>query len=75
MRCCEACVSLPVMTSIVGGDTIEDCIENWSVILAKIDKHNLKLAPKKLRIFMENTEVYGHKVSSDGKVRPPPMPW
>lgn len=54
---------------IVGGDSLDQCIDYWDVILAKFNEHNLKLAPKKLRCFMEDTEVYGHKIK-DGKVRP-----
>ena len=54
---------------IVGGDSIEECIANWAVILAKLNAHNLKLAPRKLRCFLEDTEVYGHKIR-DGKIRP-----
>ena len=54
---------------IVGGDTIDECIDNWSIILAKLDEHNLKLAPRKMRCFSEDSEIYGHKIR-EGKIRP-----
>ena len=54
---------------IVGGSTIEECLSNWAVILAQLDKHNLKLNPAKVRILPEEAEVYGHKFSH-GKIRP-----
>ena len=54
---------------IVGGDSIGECIDNWAVILAKLDEHNLKLAPRKMRCFLEDSEVHGHKIR-EGKVRP-----
>ena len=54
---------------IVGGDTIEECLSNWETILAKLDRHNLKLAPRKVRLFLQDAEIYGHRIR-DGKVRP-----
>ena len=30
---------------IVGGNTIDECIANWETVLAKLDKHNLKVKP------------------------------
>ena len=54
---------------IVGGETIEECLNNWAVILAKLDAHNLKLNPKKTRILLQDAEVYGHRIRN-GKVRP-----
>merc|ERR1719180_414839 len=54
---------------IVGGNSIDECIANWADILAKLDRHNLKLNPKKVRILLQDHEIYGHRVC-DGKVRP-----
>ena len=54
---------------IVGGETIEKCLQNWTVILAKLDAHNLKLNPRKTRVLLQDAEVYGHRIRG-GKVRP-----
>ena len=54
---------------IVGGNSIDECIANWAEILAKMNSHNLKLNPKKVRILLQDHEIYGHRVR-DGKVRP-----
>ena len=54
---------------IVGGETIEECLSNWAIILAKLDVHNLKLNPKKTRILLQDAEVYGHRIRN-GRVRP-----
>ena len=53
----------------VGGDTIDEAIEKWGAVLSKLDKCNLKLSPKKVRIFLEDAEIFGHRVK-DGKVSP-----
>ena len=53
----------------VGGDTVDECIERWGRVLSKLNQHNLKLAPHKVRILLQDTEVYGHRII-DGKVRP-----
>ena len=54
---------------IVGGKSIEECLANWAEILPKMNSHNLKLNPKKVRILLQDHEIYGHRVC-DGKVRP-----
>ena len=54
---------------IVGGNSVQECLDNWAIILAKLDKHNLKVNPRKVRILLRDTEIYGHRVE-DGKVRP-----
>ena len=54
---------------IVGGETIEQCLSHWEVILAKLDAHNLKINPRKTRVLLQDAEIYGHRVR-DGKVRP-----
>ena len=52
-----------------GDDTKEECIANWERILTKLNKNNLKLSPRKVRVLLQDTEVFGHRVK-DGKVRP-----
>lgn len=54
---------------IVGGNSVQECLDNWALILAKLVKHNLKVNPRKVRILLRDTEIYGHRVE-DGKVRP-----
>ena len=53
----------------VGGATVDECIENWNTVLSQLNKHNLKVSPRKVRILLQDTEVFGHRVA-DGKVRP-----
>ena len=54
---------------IVGGDTIDECISNWETVLAKLDSHNLKVSPSKVRVLLQDSEIYGHRVV-DGTIRP-----
>ena len=53
----------------VGGDTIDECIANWDTVLSKLNSYNLKLNPRKVRIMLGDTEVFGHRIS-EGTVRP-----
>ena len=53
----------------IGGNTIDECIANWETVLAKLDAHNLKLSPSKVRILLQDSEVFGHRVV-DGTIRP-----
>ena len=54
---------------IVGGDTIDATIDNWNVVLTKLNDNNLKVAPSKVKIFPKDIEVFGHRII-DGKVNP-----
>ena len=42
---------------IVGASSVDECISKWERILAKLDAHNLKLNPAKVRIMPEDAEV------------------
>ena len=53
----------------VGGNTIDECIANWDKVLSKLNKYNLKINPRKVRIMLGDTEVFGHRVSN-GTVGP-----
>ena len=53
----------------VGGNTIDECIANWDTVLSKLNRYNLKLNPRKVRIMLGDTEVFGHRIA-DGTVRP-----
>jgi hypothetical protein len=53
----------------VGGNSPEEAIANWSKVLGKICDSNLKLAPGKVRVLLQDTEVFGHRVV-EGKIRP-----
>ena len=53
----------------IGGATIDECIERWGVILSKLDQCNLKLSPKKVRVLLQDAEIFGHRIK-DGKVSP-----
>ena len=53
----------------IGGETEDECIDNWERVLVKLNTNNLKLAPRKVRIMLQDTEVFGHRFK-DGKMRP-----
>ena len=53
----------------IGGNTADECLRNWGRVLKKLNKHNLKLNPRKVRILLGETEVFGHLVAN-GTVRP-----
>ena len=53
----------------VGGDTVDECIANWNTVLTKLNQHNLKVNPRKVRVMLGDVEVFGHRVM-DGTVRP-----
>ena len=53
----------------VGGNTQEEAISNWNLVLTRLADNNLKVSPRKVRIFPESTEVYGVKLQH-GKISP-----
>ena len=53
----------------VGGASLDECISNWGRILDKLRAANLKVTARKVRIFLEDTEVFGHRISN-GTVTP-----
>ena len=53
----------------VGGNTVEEVIRNWDRVLSKINKCNLKISAGKVRILLNDSEVYGFRVR-DGHVLP-----
>ena len=53
----------------VGGDTIDEALANWKSVLTKIATSNLKVTAKKVRVFLGDTEVFGHRIR-DGEVHP-----
>ena len=53
----------------VGGNTIDELINNWRRVLTKLNNNNLKISPNKTRILLDDTEVYGHRIQN-GKVLP-----
>ena len=53
----------------IGGDTIDECLDNWETVLSKLNAHNLKVSPSKVRIFLQDSEVFGHRVIN-GTIRP-----
>ena len=53
----------------VAGDTIDEVLINWEKVLAKLNDANLKITARKVRVFLEDTEVFGQRISN-GKVSP-----
>ena len=55
----------------VGGNTIDEVLWNWDKVLSKLNKCNLKIAPNKVRVLLDDTEVYGYRIKK-GYVLPSP---
>ena len=56
---------------LIGGETIEDAIENWGKVLKQLSLSNLKLSPGKVRIFPKEATIFGWVVKN-GKITPDP---
>jgi len=54
----------------VGGDTIDQAIHHWDLVLSALNNSNLKVTAKKVRFFPQQTEVYGWKYHLDGTLSP-----
>jgi hypothetical protein len=57
----------------VGGNTINEVIDNWDRVLTKLNQSNLKISPQKVRVLLDDTEVYGFRIQK-GFVLPSPLP-
>jgi hypothetical protein len=55
----------------VGGNTIDEVINNWDRVLKKLNMCDLKISPHKVRILLDDTEVYGFRIRQ-GYVLPSP---
>ena len=55
----------------VGGNTVEQAISNWERVLSKLSACNMKISPQKVRILLEDAEVYGLRICK-GRVLPSP---
>ena len=44
----------------VGGKTIDEALDNYCEMLQKFQAHNIKLHPKKAKIFPKSTTVFGY---------------
>jgi hypothetical protein len=49
----------------VGGNTYDEAITNWDLVLTTLANNGLKLSPRKVRIFPRSTEVYGVKLENN----------
>ena len=56
---------------IVGGQTVEEALNNWNSVLHKLSLANLKLSPGKVRCFPKETIIYGWSIQN-GKMTPDP---
>ena len=50
---------------VIGGNSIEEAIINYQSVLRKLHENNLKLSPNKVRIFPEDTEIYGYRIKNN----------
>ena len=55
----------------VGGNSIDELINNWATVLNKLDLCNLKVSPEKVRILLDDVEVYGIRIQN-GFIAPSP---
>jgi len=53
----------------IGGQTIQDAIQNWKTVLTKLNDNNMKVSPNKVKIFPGDIEVFGWRIRN-GKVTP-----
>ena len=53
----------------VAGDSLDETISRWEIVLGKLAASNLKITSRKVRIFLEDSEVFGHKISN-GTITP-----
>ena len=56
---------------LIGGSTIDEAMSNWELVLHNLSEANLKLSPGKVRLFPEETTIFGWLVK-DGKITPDP---
>ena len=42
-----------------GGNSVDEAIDNFAQVLAEFDKNNIKMAPKKTRIFAKKLPIFG----------------
>ena len=42
-----------------GGNTVDEAIANFALVLKEFDKNNIKMAPKKTRIFAKKLPIFG----------------
>ena len=54
---------------IIGGNSIDEALTNYSLVLEKLHSNNLKLNPSKVRVFPADTEIYGYRIKN-GSVLP-----
>ena len=51
---------------VVFGDTKKSCLENLEKVLARLHSYNLKLKPKKCKLFRRTVEYLGRIISPEG---------
>ncbi len=56
---------------LVGGQTLDDAINNWEKVLLRLSNANLKLSPAKVRIFPKEASIFGWTVRQ-GTISPDP---
>ena len=54
----------------IGGDTIDQAISHWHLIIFALAAANLKLTARQVRFFPQTTEIYGWKYKLKGKIQP-----
>ena len=55
----------------VGGNTVDELLHNWGKVLKKLAFTNLKISPDKVRILVDDVEVYGMRIQN-GFIMPSP---
>lgn len=54
---------------LIGGETMEQCIENVRKCLERLNEFNVKLRWEKCKFFQKSVIYLGHEISGDG-IRP-----
>ena len=47
---------------VIGGNSFDEAISHYELVLHKLWENNLKLSPNKVRLFPSDTEVYGYRI-------------
>ena len=53
----------------IGGNTLDELIQNYDTVISKLNRSNLKITAQKVRILLEDSEVFGFRIKQ-GYVMP-----
>ena len=56
----------------IGGETLQETVDNYKSVLTKLNKANLKISPNKTKIFLKSLDVLGWVWKQGGFLSPSP---